>query len=213
MREISDSKVITSAAYLLFYRRRSDKPLGGPDYERILSEIPSGSPVGSVASSRNTSPAPAGEGGPSDDSSISISINGRSLGGGVGGLSTMYGPHEVGNSNLWGSSNPADDDEPLPAYSENGTGMEMVLVIKSEGSASPEGKPPSVGFEFGTNISSGSQPTRDLSDTEMGGGVFIGSTPEETTESSVDIISVGDEENLLPSFSEDSMQASNTGSF
>ncbi|KAI5786996.1 hypothetical protein DFH27DRAFT_528216 [Peziza echinospora] len=31
-------KSITSAAYLLFYRRRSSKPLGGPLYERILGD-------------------------------------------------------------------------------------------------------------------------------------------------------------------------------
>jgi hypothetical protein len=122
----------------------------------------------------------------------------------------MYGPQEVGNSNLWGSSNTADDDEQPPAYSESGIGMEMVLVLKSEGSASPGSKSPSVGFEFGTNTSAMDQPTLALSDTEMGGGVFIRSTAEESTES-VDI-SVGDDESLLPIFSDESVQASNTRS-
>jgi hypothetical protein len=33
-----DTEVVSSAAYLLFYRRRSDRPLGGPRFETIFKE-------------------------------------------------------------------------------------------------------------------------------------------------------------------------------
>lgn len=124
VREVFDSdKVITPAAYLLFYRRRSTKPLGGPEYERILTAVegtPEDSTEETASSSRDSSQTRAGEGGPSDDSSISITVNGkprRSSGGGVSGLPKVYGGEAVGNANLWGDSVTVTEDDQLPAYS------------------------------------------------------------------------------------------------
>ncbi|KZF21658.1 UCH-domain-containing protein [Xylona heveae TC161] len=63
--------VVTPAAYLLFYRRRSDKALGGPFFEQILEEAYQ--EPESPSSSRPESPAPqgAGDGRQLDDSSRS----------------------------------------------------------------------------------------------------------------------------------------------
>ncbi|PUU81476.1 hypothetical protein B9Z19DRAFT_1062608 [Tuber borchii] len=81
VREVNEQKVITSAAYLLFYRRRSETSLGGPRLNRILGE--STNSPGSASSSRNTSPSRAGEGGLSGNSSATVLLNGRSPGGGT----------------------------------------------------------------------------------------------------------------------------------
>lgn len=108
---------------MLFYRRRSSKPLGGPEYERILTAAegtPEDSTEETAGSSRDSSQTRAGEGGPSDDSSISVTVNGkprRSSGGGVSGLSTVYGGEGVGNANLWGNTITVAEDDQLPAYS------------------------------------------------------------------------------------------------
>ncbi|KAI9815176.1 MAG: CSN-associated deubiquitinating enzyme Ubp12 [Phylliscum demangeonii] len=61
----SPDQAVTSAAYLLFYRRRSDKALGGPLFETILGEAHG--PADLAPSSRTASPA--GEGRRLDESS------------------------------------------------------------------------------------------------------------------------------------------------
>ena len=65
------SHIVTSAAYLLFYRRRSEGPLGGPFFENLMSETGhSGEDQTSQNDSRNQSPsALTGEGKRLDDSS------------------------------------------------------------------------------------------------------------------------------------------------
>jgi ubiquitin carboxyl-terminal hydrolase 4/11/15 len=93
VREVLDAdKVITPAAYLLFYRRRASRPLGGPNYERLINALEGASEdsADETGSSREASPNRAGEGGLSDDRIR------RSSGGGVGGFSTIYS-EEVGN--------------------------------------------------------------------------------------------------------------------
>ena len=64
------NSVVTSAAYLLFYRRRSPKPLGGPFFESILSTSDDQESDDQLSHdhSRNESPsAQAGEGKRLDD--------------------------------------------------------------------------------------------------------------------------------------------------
>ncbi|CAZ84994.1 unnamed protein product [Tuber melanosporum] len=182
VKEVGEQKVITSAAYLLFYRRRSETTLGGPRLNWMLSE-PTDSP-GSASSSRNTSPTRAGEGGPSGDSSATVLPNGRSSGGGTSGLSTIYST--PGNSNLWGN-------EPPPSYSES-SGMEMILMPGTQGSPTSS-KAPTVGFSFGSRGGL----LRDSTDD----GVFIGSLlgPAEHTDIPTDI-TVDDDEGLLPTLSD-----------
>ena len=185
VREVNEQKVITSAAYLLFYRRRSETTLGGPRLNRILSE--STNSPGSATSSRNTSPTRAGEDGPSGDSSATGLLNGRSSGGGMIGLSNIY--NTTGNAKLWG-------DEQLPTYSES-TGMEMVLV---KAQVSPtSSKAPAVGYSFGPGLADGGELLRDSSEDR----VFIRSLldPTEPTDTLTDIRVDDDEEGLLPTSS------------
>ncbi|KAI5838257.1 hypothetical protein DFP73DRAFT_575586 [Morchella snyderi] len=123
VREVLNAdKVITPAAYLLFYRRRASRPLGGPHYERLISALEGASEdsANETASSRDASPNRAGEGGLSDDRTY------RSSGGGVGGFSTIYSD-QVGNGNLWGggsgSTTKPDDSE------ESGIEMTSLLTV------------------------------------------------------------------------------------
>ncbi|PWW77439.1 UCH-domain-containing protein [Tuber magnatum] len=186
VREVSEQKVITPAAYLLFYRRRSETTLGGPRLNRILSESTNSS--GSASSSRNTSPTRAGEGGPSDDSSATVLLNGRSSGGGTSGLPTIYS--SAGNANLWG-------DDP-PPYSES-SGLEMVLVPRTQGSPASS-KAPTVGFGFGSSLADKDELLRDSGDDR----VFIGPLldPVEQTDTPTDIRVDDDGEGLLPTLSD-----------
>jgi hypothetical protein len=66
----SAQSVVTSAAYLLFYRRRSDRPLGSPQLQRIVERALDGdADSDEPAASRSTSPSnhKSGNGGRVDD--------------------------------------------------------------------------------------------------------------------------------------------------
>ncbi|KAL7273702.1 hypothetical protein RUND412_003422 [Rhizina undulata] len=155
VREVSDTdRIITAAAYLLFYRRRSSKSLGGPEFERIHTAAVDNTadlPELGNNSSRESSPAGrclTGGGGPSDDSSISITVNGihrKTSSGGLGNGCGMFA--DVGNNNLWNPSGKVttaaieDDDEKPPAYDANDA---IELPDYPEAVAAPN-----VGFVFG----------------------------------------------------------------
>lgn len=199
VREVFDSdKVITPAAYLLFYRRRSTKPLGGPEYERILTAVegtPEDSTEETAGSSRDSSQTRAGEGGPSDDSSISITVNGkprRSSGGGVSGLPTVYGGEAVGNENLWGNTITVTEDDQLPAYSTMDD--EPAVLISS---SDPVLHTP-VGFTFATQLNSKKE-LLDMNGSdvegEISGGVIIPFSEEDAEPTE---IRVDDEDTITP---------------
>lgn len=104
-------KVVTNAAYLLFYRRRSAHHLGGPNFDWLTT---TGSNMSeSQPTSRATSPA--GEGKRLDDSSRNgsssalrgVGVAHQAGGGGSAAEGVMIAPMRTG----------VDDD--LPAYSEN----------------------------------------------------------------------------------------------
>lgn len=130
--------------------------MGGPEYERILTVVdgtPEDSTEETAGSSRDSSQTRAGDGGPSDDSSISITVNGkprRSSGGGVSGLSTVYGGEAVGNANLWGNTITVAEDDQLPAYSAMDDDDEPAVLISS---SNPVLHKP-VGFTFTTQVDS-----------------------------------------------------------
>ena len=102
---------MTNAAYLLFYRRRSSHPLGGPNFDWLITTEPDASE--SQPTSRATSQA--GEGKRLDDCSrngSSSALRGvgaahQAGGGGSAAEGVMIAPMRTG----------VDDD--LPAYSEN----------------------------------------------------------------------------------------------
>ncbi|KAF8423548.1 hypothetical protein EV426DRAFT_667350 [Tirmania nivea] len=75
--------VVTNAAYLLFYRRRSNKPLGGPVFEKILGDSKTSSPE------EESGNGGAGNGNDSGISDNSASSSPRTLGGGVGGRDSL----------------------------------------------------------------------------------------------------------------------------
>ena len=57
----SPQHAVTNAAYLLFYRRRSDRPLGGPYFEKIIEES-NGSDESAPSSRASSSSSSAGNG-------------------------------------------------------------------------------------------------------------------------------------------------------
>ena len=113
------NSVVTSAAYLLFYRRRSPKPLGGPFFESILSASDDQESDDQLSrdNSRNESPsAQAGEGKRLDD----FSRNGLSS-----ALAGVGAAHQAGSGGVpdgvtsKGRTTARDRDEPgLPDYSQ-----------------------------------------------------------------------------------------------
>ena len=106
--------VVTSAAYLLFYRRRSSVPLGGPFFEGLKNVADQENPE-SQPTSRAQSPA--GEGKRLDDSSRTGSSSALRA---VGAAHQAGGGGSVVGNGLQRLRTGVDDDEPvdnLPAYS------------------------------------------------------------------------------------------------
>ena len=100
--------VVTAAAYLLFYRRRSETHLGGPFLQQLFDKA-AGADNGSQPTSRATSPS--GEGKRLDDSScngLSSALHGVGAAHQAGGGGSMDGTIV--------STRTGVDDE-LPAYS------------------------------------------------------------------------------------------------
>jgi ubiquitin carboxyl-terminal hydrolase 4/11/15 len=114
--------VVTPAAYLLFYRRRSDHPLGGPKLEEMLTAI--NAPPAADSDSRPTSrdASPSGEGPRLGDSSHNGSSSAfttadqvRHVGDGGSAPMQIPGAYHVDES--LGRPN-VQDDEVLPGYEE-----------------------------------------------------------------------------------------------
>ena len=94
--------MVTSAAYLLFYRRRSSGPLGGPFFERLLNGDESG--PGSQPGSRTGSPS--GEGRRLDDSSRTGSSS---------AFHEVEATHQAGGGGLIRPSQRTGVDDNMPA--------------------------------------------------------------------------------------------------
>ncbi len=115
-------KVVTSAAYILFYRRRSASPLGGPFFERLLS---GGETAASDSQPNSRAASPSGEGRRLDDFSR---IGSSSAFQGVGAA------HQAGGGGLTGTTHQrtgVDDD--LPAYGPNPQGFDTMDLDEDEG--------------------------------------------------------------------------------
>jgi len=98
--------VVTSAAYLLFYRRRSGHPLGGPFLEQIVTGANNPDSESQTAS---RAPSPAGEGGRLGD----YSRNGSSS-----ALLGVGAAHQAGGGGLAAESQVrnGEADAELPSY-------------------------------------------------------------------------------------------------
>ncbi|WEW57010.1 ubiquitin C-terminal hydrolase [Emydomyces testavorans] len=105
-KKVNPNSVITSAAYLLFYRRRSDHPLGGP-YLASITEAAYQKPIADSDSPEDSDGNP-GEGKRLDDSSR----NGSSS-----ALAEAAAAHQAGDGGLQeGILNKNDEDGELPEY-------------------------------------------------------------------------------------------------
>ncbi|KAL4933316.1 putative ubiquitin-specific protease UBP12 [Aspergillus undulatus] len=134
-RPIDPQNAVTSSAYLLFYRRRSDRPLGG----KILEEITESSTrPGSESDSQGESrpPSPSGEG---------RRLGGSSRNGSSSALAGVGAAHQLGDGGLRiGTAKSRNDDggdENLPDYSNSpaygersfGTGMDINFNYDDDG--------------------------------------------------------------------------------
>jgi hypothetical protein len=147
---------VTSAAYLLFYRRRTEKnhPLGGPILQQLLENAEADSEM--PAGSRDPSPV-AGEGRRLGDfsqnlnGSSSASGRGHLVGdGGSGLIGPSLGPHREtvhqGGSSLRNSiETPENDDPPIYAYED--TAM-MSVPKDSLSPATPEVEDQAIDMDY-----------------------------------------------------------------
>ncbi|KAI4198856.1 MAG: hypothetical protein LQ350_005005 [Teloschistes chrysophthalmus] len=107
----SPGAAVTSAAYLLFYRRRSEQPLGGPFFERIMN----GSDESAAESDANADSAfPPGEG---------KRLDGSSHNGSSSALRGVGAAHQVGGGGDALTARRTGVDDDLPSY----PGQEMEL--------------------------------------------------------------------------------------
>ena len=99
--------IVTSAAYLLFYRRRTESVLGGPFFEKLFA-VTDGDNIESQPTSR--APSPAGEG---------KRLDGSSRNGSSSALRGVGAAHQAGvggaDETVVSTRTGVDDD--LPAYS------------------------------------------------------------------------------------------------
>lgn len=115
-RPIDPQSVVTSSAYLLFYRRRSDRPLGG----KILEEITESStrPVSeSESESRGQSPSGNGQ-----------RLDGSSRNGSSSALAGVGAAHQPGDGGLpTGAQAKNRNDDSPPEYSDHPSSGEKRL--------------------------------------------------------------------------------------
>ncbi|KAL4920100.1 hypothetical protein BDW62DRAFT_177609 [Aspergillus aurantiobrunneus] len=170
-RPLDPQNAVTSSAYLLFYRRRSDRPLGG----KILEEITESStrPVSeSDSQGESRGPSPSGEG---------RRLGGSSHNGSSSALAGVGAAHQLGDGGLRiGPQKSRDEDNPpeysdSPAYGERsigGTGMNYHDDYGSGALGNPfrVSNPPSWSFNRVTDAHGLSQMTElpgSLSDNDL----------------------------------------------
>ncbi|KAL9001471.1 MAG: hypothetical protein Q9169_000046 [Polycauliona sp. 2 TL-2023] len=101
--------VVSSAAYLLFYRRRSDCPLGGPFFESLMSGAEE-SAGGSQPTSDTASPAGEGK-----------RLDGSSRNGSSSALHGVGAAHQTGGGGDGVTVKRTGVDDELPSYPGNGS--------------------------------------------------------------------------------------------
>ncbi|KAL4785395.1 hypothetical protein BJX76DRAFT_347041 [Aspergillus varians] len=123
-RPIDPQNAVTSSAYLLFYRRRSDRPLGGPVLQEVTeSSTRPGSSQSDHSQGESRPPSLSGEG---------RRLGGSSRNGSSSALAGVGAAHQSGDGGLRiGTQKSRDEDNPpeysnSPSYGErsiNATGM------------------------------------------------------------------------------------------
>ncbi|PGG96817.1 ubiquitin carboxyl-terminal hydrolase 4/11/15 [Blastomyces parvus] len=102
------ASVVTSAAYLLFYRRRSDVPLGGDYLATVTESAKNREFADSDSQPDSRARSPSGEG---------LRLGGSSRNGSSSALTGAGAIHQSGDGGLRGGIQARDDDSP-PEYSE-----------------------------------------------------------------------------------------------
>ena len=158
----------SSAAYILFYRRRSSKPLGGPRFEEMftIEEPIDQGETGSSPSSRAGSPS--GEGQRLEDSSrgFSSAYHGQEATHQAGNGGRLAAQTATTMSMMGTSINQVEDDTVLPSYDESNNAYPTMEVDDS-----PEHRNPLI-FErdptwsFGNIRASGETPSLGGDDEE-----------------------------------------------
>ena len=154
--KVSDpEQVVSSAAYILFYRRRSSTSLGGPAFEQSVHEMENTiESSGSQSASRNQSPSAAsatGEGRRLEDSSRGFSSASHEVGAarraGNGGrlqdLGTRGAMGAVSNDHDGALEGDADADETLPGYTQDDPNPVQSMELDDIDA----GGPPALSFE------------------------------------------------------------------
>lgn len=127
----NSNSVVTSAAYLLFYRRRSEKPLGGPQFERILDSSARISAAAAAEAEEEDQDDELAELAPeAEDDYDSMPSRGMLIGPAPPPKTPFSAYHgTVGNSTLWGGSMPAvkssEDPGELPGYEDIDGGVTL----------------------------------------------------------------------------------------
>ncbi len=142
MSQRNPQSVVTAAAYLLFYRRRSDQPLGPPYLQKLVAEAHQRE-AGSQASSRDESPA--GEGRRLDD----FSRNGSS--GALAGAGAALLPRGVGSAGASPAKNASENDIDLEAADADADARPMHSFLED---SSDEGLDMTHGASPFTNVKS-----------------------------------------------------------
>lgn len=133
----------SSQAYLLFYRRRSDQPLGGPVLQNIVNKFKNGEKDTTAENSRAASPSGEGKrlGGSFHNGSSSVSAGAgvaRQVGGGGSGAATPE-TKSSDDENEEESHNPLDDMFSAPSWSFDRAGGSIGLgAMTSIRPASPD---------------------------------------------------------------------------
>ncbi|KAL8918260.1 MAG: hypothetical protein Q9172_005494 [Xanthocarpia lactea] len=106
--------VVSSAAYLLFYRRRSEQPLGGPFFEAIMNGAEE---VAAESQPTSDAASPAGEG---------KRLDGSSRNGSSSALRGVGAAHQAGGGGDGPTAKRTGVDDELPSYPGN-EGQEATL--------------------------------------------------------------------------------------
>ena len=131
--------IVTHNAYLLFYRRRSDQPLGGPLLSEIVTSSRNHEGGDSASGSREPSPSGLGEGplGGSSRNGSSSTFPSTEAGaihhtGGGGLATTRHATHHAHGSTLAMNAENELDNDGLPSYSQV-TEMDEAIDMREGG--------------------------------------------------------------------------------
>lgn len=145
-RRANPDVVVTSAAYLLFYRRRASHPLGGPFFEQLIGAANNPTPQSQPAS---RTASPAGEGKRLDDSPSRNGSSSASAGAGA--------THQAGGGGLAIATTVArtrtgvDDDLPSYSYSVSNADDQPTGTLDSMEMDEEDEAIADIGDDFATN--------------------------------------------------------------